>query len=58
MMLKIINISLLIALSCSISACGVKGSLKTPAQIEKDAAKKSAKEAKKQQEQQDTQEQK
>jgi len=47
MMLKIINISLLIAISCSISACGVKGKLKTPDQIEQDAAKKAAKDAKK-----------
>lgn len=49
---------MLIALSCSISACGVKGNLKTPAQIEKDEAKKAAKEAKKQQENQEVQEQK
>lgn len=42
-MLKIINISLLIAISLSITACGVKGKLKTPDQIEKQAAKEAKK---------------
>lgn len=49
-MLKIIQISLLLAIFCQFSACGVKGKLKTPAQIEKEEAKKAAKSEKDQQE--------
>jgi len=41
--------AMLCAIAVSLSACGVKGNLKTPAQIEKDTAKKAAKDAQKQQ---------
>lgn len=39
----------------SLSACGVKGKLKSPQRIEQDAAKKAAKEEKAKQEQQNEQ---
>lgn len=39
----IFRMVLLVALAGSISACGVKGNLKTPAQIEKEEAKKAKK---------------
>ncbi len=41
-MASIFRIVLLVILSISVSACGIKGKLKTPEQIEKIEAKKAA----------------
>lgn len=46
-MRSIFHIVLLLLVATSISACGVKGKLKTPDQIEKEAAKKAKKEEEK-----------
>ena len=48
--MKFIHIILLLTFASSLTACGNKGRLKTPDQIEKDNAKKAAKEAKEKQE--------
>ncbi len=47
---NIFRIILLLTLAISVSACGLKGKLKTPEQIEKLEAKKAQEEAKKSQE--------
>ena len=46
-MASIFRIVLLVILSISVSACGIKGKLKTPEQIEKIEAKKAAEAEKK-----------
>jgi predicted small lipoprotein YifL len=49
----LLHIFLLFTLTTQITACGNKGNLKTPDQIEKEAAKKAAKKANSEQEQEE-----